>query len=117
MMGMKDVAVSAGSACTGFPRAEPRAAGDGVGDELVHSSIRFGFGRFTTLEEVDYAVDQLVATVRRLREHSPGHEMAHGGPTSPGGTDETIESRSLPAYSESARSHEEGSVRKTWQLE
>jgi len=80
MMGIKDVAVSSGSACTSAslePSYVLRALG--VGDELAHSSIRFGIGRFTTEEEVDYVVDLVVREVNRLREMSPLYEMAQAG--------------------------------------
>lgn len=80
MMGIKDVAVSSGSACTSAslePSYVLRALG--VGDELAHSSIRFGLGRFTTEEEVDYVADLLVREVARLREMSPLFEMAQAG--------------------------------------
>ena len=50
-----------------------------VGDELAHSSIRFGLGRFTTEEEVDYAADKVIEAVRRLRELSPLYEMVQEG--------------------------------------
>ena len=79
-MGIKDIAVSSGSACTSAslePSHVLRAMG--VGDELAHSSIRFGFGRFTTQEQVDFAVDQLVGAVKRLRELSPLYEMVQEG--------------------------------------
>ena len=62
-MGIKDVAVSSGSACTSAslePTYVLRALG--VGDDLAHSSIRFGLGRFTTEEEVDYVVDKLTTS-------------------------------------------------------
>ncbi len=80
IMGIKDVAVSSGSACTSAS-LEPSHVLQAmeVGDDLAHSSIRFGFGRFTTREEVDYAVEQLVATVERLRALSPLYEMAQEG--------------------------------------
>jgi cysteine desulfurase len=80
MMGIKDVAVSSGSACTSAslePSYVLRALG--VGDELAHSSIRFGLGRFSTDEEVDYVVDLVVREVSRLREMSPLYEMAQQG--------------------------------------
>jgi cysteine desulfurase len=80
MMGIKDVAVSSGSACTSAslePSYVLRALG--VGDELAHSSIRFGLGRFSTEEEVDYVVDLVVREVNRLREMSPLYEMAQAG--------------------------------------
>jgi len=51
----------------------------GVGDELAHSSIRFGLGRFNTEEEVDYVVEVVVREVSRLREMSPLYEMAQQG--------------------------------------
>jgi cysteine desulfurase len=50
-----------------------------VGDDLAHSSIRFGIGRFTTQEEVDFAADQVITAVKRLRELSPLYEMAQEG--------------------------------------
>jgi cysteine desulfurase len=80
MMGIKDVAVSSGSACTSAslePSYVLRALG--VGDELAHSSIRFGLGRFNTAEEVDYVADLVVREVTRLREMSPLFEMVQQG--------------------------------------
>src|SRR5438128_780401 len=59
------------------PRVRLKALG--VGDELAHTSIRFGLGRFNTAEEVDYVVDRVVHEVRRLRELSPLYEMAKEG--------------------------------------
>jgi cysteine desulfurase len=80
LMGINDVAVSSGSACTSAslePSYVLKALG--AGDDLAHSSIRFGLGRWTTEEEVDYVVDKLTTVVRRLREMSPLYEMAKEG--------------------------------------
>ena len=80
MMGFKDVAVSSGSACTSAslePSYVLRAMG--VGEELAHTSIRFGLGRFNTEEEVDYVANQVIETVQRLRDMSPLYEMAKEG--------------------------------------
>ena len=80
IMAIKDVAVSSGSACTSAslePSYVLRALG--VGDELAHSSIRFGIGRFTTEEEVDFVGNLVVDAVKRLREMSPLYEMAKEG--------------------------------------
>ena len=77
LMGINDVAVSSGSACTSAmiePSYVLRALG--VSDDLSHSSIRFGVGRFNTEEEVDYVADRVVETVKRLRELSPLFESA-----------------------------------------
>ncbi|MEK6605221.1 MAG: IscS subfamily cysteine desulfurase [Nitrospirota bacterium] len=80
LMGVKEVALSSGSACTSAtlePSYVLRALG--VGSDLAHSSIRFGLGRFTTDEEVDYTAKRMVEAVKRLREMSPLYEMAKEG--------------------------------------
>jgi cysteine desulfurase len=80
MMAIKDVAVSSGSACTSAslePSYVLRALGRS--DELAHSSIRFSIGRFTTVEEVDYAIDLLKNKIGKLRELSPLWEMYKDG--------------------------------------
>jgi cysteine desulfurase len=80
MMAIKDVAVSSGSACTSAslePSYVLRALG--VGDELAHSSIRFGLGRYNTEEEVDYVADLVVDKVKHLRDMSPLYEMYKEG--------------------------------------
>ncbi|GMU60827.1 MAG: cysteine desulfurase [Myxococcaceae bacterium] len=80
MMAIKDVAVSSGSACTSAslePSYVLRALG--IDEDLAHSSIRFGLGRFTTEEEVDFVIDLMVKAVTRLREMSPLYEMAREG--------------------------------------
>ena len=75
MMGVNDVAVSSGSACTSA-NIEPSYVLKAMGtpDDLAHASIRFGLGRFNTEEEVDYVADRVVETVKRLRELSPLYE-------------------------------------------
>lgn len=80
LMGINDVAVSSGSACTSAslePSHVLKALG--AGDDLARSSIRFGLGRWTTEEEVDYVVDKLTNVVRRLREMSPLYDMVKEG--------------------------------------
>jgi cysteine desulfurase len=80
LMGINDVAVSSGSACTSAtlePSYVLKALG--AGDELAHSSIRFGIGRFNTEEEVDYVAAKVVDVVRKLRELSPLYEMHKEG--------------------------------------
>jgi cysteine desulfurase len=80
MMAIKNVAVSSGSACTSAslePSYVLRACG--VSEDLAHTSIRFGIGRFNTEEEVDYVGKYVVEQVRRLREMSPLYEMANEG--------------------------------------
>jgi cysteine desulfurase len=77
MMGMRDVAISSGSACTSAS-VEPSYVlkALGVDDEPAHASIRFGLGRFNTEEEVDYVIDEVVRTVERLRAMNPMYQMA-----------------------------------------
>ena len=80
LMGISDVAVSSGSACTSAtlePSYVLRAMG--VPDDLAHSSIRFGLGRFSTEEEVDWVVRLVVSKVKKLRDMSPLYEMAREG--------------------------------------
>jgi cysteine desulfurase len=80
LMGINEIAVSSGSACTSAtlePSYVLKALG--VGDEIAHSSIRFGIGRFNTIEDIDYVAGRLVDVVRKLRELSPLYEMAKEG--------------------------------------
>ncbi|KAG5319686.1 NFS1 protein, partial [Pseudoatta argentina] len=80
LMALKDVALSSGSACTSAslePSYVLRAIG--ASEDLAHSSIRFGIGRFTTFEEVDYTADNTIQHVKRLREMSPLWEMVEDG--------------------------------------
>ena len=80
IMAIKDLAVSSGSACTSAslePSYVLRALGRN--DELAHSSIRFSIGRFTTQEEIDYAIDLLKVKVGKLRELSPLWDMFKEG--------------------------------------
>ncbi|MFQ5587961.1 MAG: IscS subfamily cysteine desulfurase [Nitrospiria bacterium] len=80
LMGLKEIALSSGSACT-TATLEPSYVlkALGIDSELAHSSLRFGLGRFTTDEEVDYVAKRVVEAVRRLRDMSPLYEMAKEG--------------------------------------
>ncbi|XP_060881069.1 cysteine desulfurase isoform X2 [Metopolophium dirhodum] len=80
LMALKDIALSSGSACTSAslePSYVLRAIG--ADEDLAHSSIRFGFGRFTTVDEVEYTAEKCIKHVRRLREMSPLWEMHQEG--------------------------------------
>ena len=80
LMGMREVAVSSGSACTSATLAPSYVLKAlGTGDDLAHSSIRFGLGRFNTEEEVDYVGNKVVKVVNRLRKLSPLYDMAREG--------------------------------------
>jgi cysteine desulfurase len=80
IMAIKDLAVSSGSACTSAslePSYVLRAIG--VGEDLAHTSIRFGIGRFTTEDEVDFAIGKVTGAIDKLRAMSPLWEMAQDG--------------------------------------
>jgi cysteine desulfurase len=80
IMGIHQLAVSSGSACTSASLEPSHVLRSmAVGDDLAHSSIRFGVGRQTTEAEVDFAADQVIGAVKRLRELSPLYEMAQEG--------------------------------------
>jgi cysteine desulfurase len=80
MMGIKDIAVSSGSACTSAS-LEPSYVlkAIGVTEDLAHTSIRFGLGRFTTEEEINFVIERTVKEVQRLRDMSPLYEMVKEG--------------------------------------
>jgi cysteine desulfurase len=80
LMALKNIAVSSGSACTSAslePSYVLRAIG--VGEDLAHTSIRFGIGRFTSEEEIDFTIELLKSNVGRLREMSPLWELVQEG--------------------------------------
>jgi cysteine desulfurase len=80
IMGVKDLAVSSGSACTSAS-LEPSYVlkAIGVGEDLAHTSIRFSVGRFSTEEEVDYAAKRMIETIKKLRDLSPLYELVKEG--------------------------------------
>lgn len=80
IMAIKDLAVSSGSACTSASLEPSYVLREiGVGEDLAHTSIRFGIGRFTTWEEIDYAIEKVTGAIDKLREMSPLWEMAQEG--------------------------------------
>jgi cysteine desulfurase len=80
IMSIKDLAVSSGSACTSASLEPSYVLREiGVGEDLAHTSIRFGIGRFTTMEEIDFAIKQVTGAIDKLRDMSPLWEMAQEG--------------------------------------
>ncbi|KZT09810.1 uncharacterized protein LAESUDRAFT_756734 [Laetiporus sulphureus 93-53] len=79
-MELKDIALSSRSACTSAP-LEPSYAlrALGAAEDMAHSSLRFGMGRFTTEVEIDYVIEKIVVFVQRLRDMSPLWEMVQDG--------------------------------------
>lgn len=81
LMSLRDIAVSSGSACTSAnPEPSYVLRALGIGDRRAHGSIRFGLGRFTTSEEVDYVAEEVVKSVQRLRAINPVYEMDRQNP-------------------------------------
>ena len=80
MLGVKEIAVSSGSACTSAS-LEPSHVlkAIGISDDLSHTSIRFSLGRYTTEEEIDFVIQKVSQTVKKLRELSPLYEMSRDG--------------------------------------
>jgi cysteine desulfurase len=80
MMAVKEIACSSGSACTSAS-LEPSYVlkGLGIGDDLAHSSLRLSLGKWTTPEQVDYAADRIVESVKKLRTLSPLYDMHKEG--------------------------------------
>ena len=79
MMAMRDLAVSSGAACTSVdPEPSHVLQAMGLDEDMARASLRFGLGRFTTTEEVDFAIDAVAEAVARLRTHSPAWSSHHG---------------------------------------
>jgi cysteine desulfurase len=80
LIGLQNIAVSSGSACTSaLPEPSHVLQALGLSEERAHGSLRFGLGRFTTAEEIEVTISEVVRVVRRLRSLSPGHAMAQAG--------------------------------------